>query len=190
MKLSLRFDNLTTTNWANAGGLGCAVTSVLVFFFGLYLPMQDAQLDQQFRIEQLTKLISESRAANIQSSSLKRELELLTKHVASIRRRIPSTSNEAEMLQQLTTVAADSDFTVSDYRRGVIQQVGIHARFEIGITGRGNYSSICSFLDGVFRLERVNRIERLEIRTADENDEYSVNVTISVFYGGSVATPS
>ena len=186
MKRSIAFGSMNSTTLTHALGLiSVAITGVL-FYAIFYSPLHEAQLDQIHRIEQLTKLIAESRAAKVRSGQLERELELLTQHVASVRERIPDVSNEAEMLRQLTTIAADSDFVVSDYRRGRFQQEGLHSRFEIGITGEGNYLSICKFLDGIDRLPRVNRIERLQVSTVAEGDTYPINLTISVFYGGSI----
>ena len=187
MQRSIQFGKISSTSWTHVAGLGCCVIACLIFFVAFYRPIRNARLDEQHRIQQLTKLISDSRAAKVQSGLLERELELLTNHVASVRERIPDASNEAEMLRQLTTIAGESEFFVSDYRRGQFQTEGIHARFEIGITGYGNYTSICKFLHSIHQLPRVNRIERLEISTANENEKYPVNLTISVFYGGSVA---
>jgi hypothetical protein len=53
---------------------------------------------------------------------------------------------------------------------------------EVTLVGRGSYVSICTFFDRLARLNRLSKLQDLEV-TAGSGSEYPIEAKLLIFFG-------
>jgi hypothetical protein len=128
-----------------------------------------------------------SRGVHTELAEVEKELAATEARLQEGRRRIPVEPRETEALQELVRLAARDGLRIADYQsappiaRTRCRQILIH------LSGSGDYSSICRFLDSVSRLPRLTTIEALEISASTDASVYPIAVTLAVYFTGPTA---
>lgn len=173
-----------------AHGVGLAVLvggGLLVYWIG-WGPLQSQCQAESRRIEELERL--KSRAATIQRthSALQAELASLEARAAAVRRQVPELPQEAELLTQLTRNEGDEGLKIRDYRRSGVTVRDTHAELRVVLKGVGDYRSLCAFVDGLEKLDRLVVVESFGVREDPREDAYPVDLTLVLYYGLKLAT--
>lgn len=122
----------------------------------------------------------ETRESQSQSATLDQEL---TRILAGV----PESANESEFLGQLATLADGSGLKLGQFRPGQTTQKDTYRQLEIELTGQGTYPAICRFLSGLKDLDRLCRLETLNISSNDSagTAPYPIRMTLVIFFAPS-----
>ena len=170
----------------NCNLIGTGLTVLLLA--GLYVFMFRPVLAESARIEKLEsatqaflensdKITRETREAQSHSASLDKDM-------ARVLAGVPESPNESEFLGQLATLAREASLKLGQFRPGQTTQTDTHRQLEVELTGHGNYPAICRFLAGLSELERLCRLQTLDITSNDDagSDQYPVRMTLVIFF--------
>lgn len=122
--------------------------------------------------EELTRMFLESAPAIVERHRLARERHTFLKDENdALLAKIPDLPQEAEFLGQLTQLSDQCGLALSDFRPGPHATRENYTEFDVQLTGRGRYESICRFLDSIDHLPRLCKLNDLRLAGADESGE-------------------
>lgn len=136
----------------------------------------------------LIKVLETSRETQQEHQRLKSELARLERNAETMRLRIPDQPQESEFLRQVAEAANDTQLHILHYERKSLVASTAYAQFDIRLSCRGGYESLCRFLDRLNHLPRATVIKKLDVNARDNPERYPVDMTLTL-YCRSSATP-
>lgn len=163
--------------------LAVAVGVLLVAGVAIYKPVHA----EETRVRNITKstenFLSRKDEFNNDSTNLEtrqRESEIL---FAEAMTRIPETAQKTEFLAQLSQLAATTELKIHEFRPGDEVDRKSHRELSIHVTGEASYSSLCRFLAGLEKVERLTELTALQVNGGyGETDTYPVSMTVNIFF--------
>lgn len=119
--------------------------------------------------------------------SLRRAEEELQKgqaHAQQLRERIPHVPDEAQFLKQLSGTAELTGLQIRDYRRGPVTVKESYSELRIDVTCSASYAEFCQFLEELDKLPRILTIDKLTVNVEDNEKEYPIELSLSVYFRG------
>ncbi len=97
--------------------------------------------------------------------------------------RIPETAQKTEFLAQLSQLATATELKIHEFRPGDEVDRKTHRELSIHLTGEASYSSLCRFLAGLEKVERLTQLTALQVNGGyGETDTYPVSMTVNIFF--------
>lgn len=112
---------------------------------------------------------------------LDRRADRLSKQIDAVRKRIAEQSSEGRFLGQLSELAQREQLNIREHRITPPRPFAGRWQMQLTVFGSGRYESICRFLDGITRLPRLCRVDRLDMTTAPDG-VYPVELTLAIFF--------
>ncbi len=136
----------------------------------------------------LAKLSAEERAESARQAAMRTELaeldrraDRLTNEIDTVRKRIAEQSGEEHFLGRLSELAEREQLKIREHSITSPRPFAGRWQMQLTVCGSGRYESICRFLDGIPRLPRLCRVDRLVVTTAPDG-MYPVELTLAIFF--------
>jgi hypothetical protein len=114
------------------------------------------------------------------SDEVRLEAEVLSAEAMS---RIPDSVGTTEFLATLSQLAAATDLKIHEFRPGDEVDRTTHRELPIHLTGEASYDSLCRFLAGLEKVERLTQLTALQVNGGfGETDTYPVSMTVNIFF--------
>jgi Tfp pilus assembly protein PilO len=134
-------------------------------------------------IDELKQSVQNAPVIHREHDRASRYLEDVTKRLETLRLRVPADAEAGEFLRQVTQVAAQQHLTISNFQPERTAQRDGYAEMEVTLTGKGSFESICSFCNGLGKLPRLSKVQRMTISAGDAANEYPMKVTLLIYFG-------
>ncbi len=93
---------------------------------------------------------------------------------------------ETEFLAQLSELAAATDLKIHELRPGDEVDQKTHRELPIYLTGETSYDSLCHFLAGLEKVDRLTQLTALQVNAGTgESDTFPVTMTVTIFFAPS-----
>ena len=98
--------------------------------------------------------------------------------------RIPETAQKAEFLSQLSQLATTTGLKIHEFRPGDEVDRKTHRELSIHVTGEASDASLCQFLAGLEKVERLTQLTALQVNGSygGDSDTYPVSMTVNIFF--------
>ena len=164
-------------------GLLMAVVCDAVAYELVVMPAKEKLGKQEMRINELRELLKNGPSAQRQHKQLSERIAAVQDRITALQLRVPEGPDEALFLKQVSEIAEQEDFTVSNFRpQKPLAREG-YSEVQIAITGGGSYASICKFLDQLASSQRLAKVKDLEIRTGATKGSYPLEATLVIYFG-------
>lgn len=186
------------TGWAkrlsDVVGLVAIAAGTAVLYHTVWGPLRAECREELVQVSAITASLASADKIRSQYDQLKQTVDSLEHNLATVRRAVPQSPEEAELLRQLSEQAVRFDVQITDFRRELAADATTHAQVRFVLKGAGPYPGICRFLDGIDQLQRLVAIESLQIKQEgraeqDNSDSCSLDLTLLAFYGLKVESP-
>ncbi len=177
--LSHRFSSLI-----DAAGLLIVVTVCGVYYVGWQRNLNADRQSERSEIARLERLLKNSAGLLDETRRLDTELHQLRVQASSARDRIPPRPNEAELLRMISNAAKQTGIAILDYRRHKAVDQKTHSQFQVTVSVRGDYRSLCRFLNDLDSMPRLTQIASMDIApAASEAHQLQVEIKLDVYFG-------
>lgn len=97
--------------------------------------------------------------------------------------RIPESAGKTEFLTHLSQLAKTTDLKIHELRQGDEVDQKTHRELPIHLTGEATYDSLCHFLAGLEKVERLTQLTALQVTPGiGESDTFPVTMTVTIFF--------
>jgi Tfp pilus assembly protein PilO len=163
--------------------LAVAVGILFVAGFAIYKPVHAEETRVRNVTTSTESFLSRKDEFKKDSTTLEtrqRESEIL---FAEAMTRIPETAQKTEFLAQLSQLGAATELKIHDFRPGDEVDRKTHRELSIHVTGEASYSSLCRFLAGLEKVERLTQLTALQVNGGyGKNDTYPISMTVNIFF--------
>ena len=163
--------------------LAVAVGILFVAGFAIYKPVHAEETRVRNVTTSTESFLSRKDEFKKDSTTLEtrqRESEIL---FAEAMTRIPETAQKTEFLSQLSQLAAATGLKIHEFRPGDEVDRKTHRELSIHVTGEASYSSLCRFLAGMEKVERLTQLTALQVNGGyGDVDTYPVSMTVNIFF--------
>ena len=137
------------------------------------------------------KLLTATQEFVATGDSIESEARLVTQRLKETQtryeealRRVPGDTHESEFLSQLSTLAADTQLVIREFRPGSVTHRKTYNEVEIRLSAEGSYSHLCRFLAGLEGLPRLCNVRSLNVSGTGSSVEgrYPIDLTVVVFF--------
>lgn len=163
-------------------GLLVLVAGAFMAFAFVVTPMQFKINSTERTANQLGVFLDRTDQIIEREATVRTQLESSRDELRQLQNRVPGTPTADEFLQQLDELAEKTGLTILDYQPGQTLDNVTHSETQIELSGKGNYVSLCQFLDGLVQLPRLCRIRTMLIQSASEGDSYPVDLSLSIYF--------
>jgi len=119
------------------------------------------------------------------SDEVRPEAEVLSAEAMS---RIPDSVGKTEFLARLSELAAETDLKIHELRAGEEMGRKTHRELPIHLAGEASYDSLCHFLAGLEKLDRLTQLSALQVNGGlGETDTFPVTMTVNIFFASDPA---
>lgn len=178
----------------NVAGACVIVIIFAGFYLGLYAHLESREVALFSKELVLTNFLAKQSELITSNYDAKERLKEQKGRLTELVQRIPNTPHEANFLEQLASVAAESNVDLRDFNPGNTIQQGKHSQLEIYVVGNASYEGICKFLDGLAKLPRLCQIASFEITSPSKGAvDYKIEAKLRIFFAptmASIALPS
>lgn len=103
--------------------------------------------------------------------------------------RIPESAGKTEFLAHLDRLAATTGSKIHELRLGDAAYRKTHCELPIHLTGEASYHSLCHFLAGLEKVERLTQLTALQVNAGiGESETFPVTMTVKIFFALSPQT--
>lgn len=180
---------ITAIRWGvRASALLLAVAILGIGWIG------DSLLKNYFRAQKenytdAVALIENQDAIRHHYGELEARLEAERREYARLLQRIPTAASEGEFLRELSSIAADCDLTLRDFRPGRVSVHPTHSEKQIQLRAEGSHASLCRFLAALQTTNRMTRVSHLTVGPAKGPDSTStIDLHIEIAFEAKVET--
>lgn len=164
----------------------CLLVVTLIEIVTLYVAIIrpiDWQLSEAGRqSRELEQLIRQTSEIALQHQTLKAELDEAETATAALLQRIPTAPRESDFLAHVCQLADRTGMTVANYHPGAIEVRENHHEMEVKLSTRGEYASLCKFLEQVDHLPRLCRLTQLDVTTPSTGDHLAVDLLFRIYF--------
>ncbi len=159
------------------------VTMVLGVWWSSIRPLESQQYVASQRLARLEETLSAADDIEAEHVSLRKQFAAACEQETSLQARIPDDPSEEEFLALASRLAAETGLQIKDYRPGKSLREPSCSSLEVQLVGKGNYESICGFLDGLSKLPRLSTIASLHIDASKSDADYLVEIAVLLYFG-------
>lgn len=103
--------------------------------------------------------------------------------------RIPESAGKTEFLAHLSQLATTTDLKIHELRQGDEVDRNTYRELPIHLTGEASYDSLCHFLVGLEKVERLTQLTALQVSPGiGESSTFPVTMTVTIFFALSPPT--
>ncbi len=172
---------------AHAFGLIVSVAILGAAQFLAIAPLTSSRqrlLDCRLSAEAIHSTAPETRA---EWNTLRSQLSAAKEQSQQLAKRISVTSNEAEFLGELASLAEASGIQIGRYAPAASTQTGRFHAIEVQLTLSASFASLCRFCQGLESLQRLCQLTALQIQTTDESGAaLDVELTLKIYFAPEV----
>lgn len=180
------FDRLHSYDIGLNVGLLAVTTIVLSAIYVAAVYPIDRQLTDAIReSRELEQLIRQTSDVALKHQTLTAELEQSELATAALLQRIPTAPRESDFLAHVCELADRTGMTVANYHPGLIETRENHHEMEVRLSTRGEYASVCKFLEQVDHLPRLCRLTQLEVSTIPTEEKLAVDLSFRLYFAPS-----
>lgn len=178
-----RFLPLSRLSWvAHLLGLTITLTLLASYLLLVSLPLHKNAQDAAHEVASLSPTVIQRESTLEDLTRLKSEFATASRRAEQMRNRIAENRQEAEILEQLSSFAAEQNLTILDYRLGRVRQLDRISQFEVDLRCMGSFAGACSLVDEIHHLEQLAVVDELQIETAEVADRYPINLKLTLYY--------
>lgn len=167
---------------AHGTGAGVALVVLLLFYRGVYAPLQEDVAERNDRITRVSLLTARGEQfARIHRETSDR-LEELRARAAAARAKMPHEISASTFVEEATRLATQFDLAVQQCTTEMPQRRDDHATIDVSYRLAGTYASICGYLAAVDQIPQMSRVTRMELARSPESDDYPLTVTFQLYY--------
>ena len=164
-----------------SGASGLAAMLVVAWWF-LIRPVDAQRRDSSQRMARLETTLAAADEIRGENASLSERLSADRDQEAALQARIPDLPSEAEFLALASELAAETGLKIQDYRPGKPAERPSCSSLDVELICEGDYASVCGFLDGLSKLPRLSRIERLHIDATNGKPPYLIEISVLLYF--------
>lgn len=165
---------------------GGALVTVLCATFGysiLHTPSLTAIAETSNQIDELMQSVKNAPVIRRQHRLVSEKLRDVTTRIANVQRRVPMEPDAGEFLKQVTQLAIDHRLAIKDVHPEKPETKKGYAEMQVKLTGTGNFTSICTFIDQLHKLDRLSKIKELTLTSGSDATEYPMTATLVIYFG-------
>ena len=172
------------------GGLFLATVALLTaVYFVAFRPLDTQLQAASLETDDLKALVERTPEISKKHRDLEERLAACRKQTSELWQRIPSSPRESDFLGQMCQLAERTGMHVADYHPGSVEQRENHHELEVKIATRGEYKSLCRFLEQVDQIPRLSRMTHLEI-VGQTGETLTVDLTYRIYFSPAPAAPT
>ena len=164
-----------------SGASGLAAILVVAWWF-LIRPADTQRRVSAHRMTRLETTLAAADEILGEHALLSERLSADRNREAALQARIPDDPSEAEFLALASELAAETGLKIQDYRPGKPVEEPSCSSLDVELSCEGDYSSICGFLDGMSKLPRLSKIERLHIDATQGKPHYLIKISVLLYF--------
>ena len=166
----------------HVSGAAGLVTLLVVAWSFLIRPIDAQRRVTSQRMARLETTLDAADEIRGEHASLSERLSTDRDQEAALQARIPDDPAEAEFLALASELAAETGLKIQDYRPGKPVEEPSCSSLEVQLICEGDYASVCGFLDGISKLPRLSRIERLHIDATKSKPDYLIEISVLLYF--------
>jgi type IV pilus assembly protein PilO len=165
MKLSLT--NLPW--WAQiAAFVVLAIFGCGAFVYYYELPARAEMASRQTQLKALRADITKGLATAKKLPEFRSQVSELEGRLNNLKAVLPEEKDAADLLNQMQTVAAQSNLTIKSFKPGATVMKQLHAEWPITLELDGTYHNLAMFFDRVGKFTRIVNISGLNVKGKDK----------------------
>ncbi len=166
----------------HALGAGVLVAMAVLAELLVFQPNRDFAGACSQQAAELEVTIRDGNRVRAEHAQLAEELADARRQAVLLQTRIPDKPQEAEFLGQASKLANEVGLQIRDYRPGTPVSTPSHSLLKVDLICKGDYASICRFLDQLATLPRHANVTCLQIDDDGSSPEYSVKISVILYY--------
>lgn len=132
--------------------------------------------------DEAERLVVRGEAIRAERELLRQRADATKGEIRTVLERIPDTARESDFLAQLTALAGRVGLHVVDFRPGAVNRHPNYSERTIELAARGEYPSICRFLEGLHDLSRLSTTVQMQVDAADGAGRYPLKMTLKIYF--------
>lgn len=177
-----KYDKLQAFDRTLNSGLFLATGLVLsVVYFIVFRPLDSQFQTVRQQADELRQLVERAPEITTEHRSLDERLAACRKQTSELWQRIPAAPRESDFLAQVCQLAERTGMHVADYQPGTVEQRENHHELEVRIATRGEYPSLCRFLEQIDQIPRLSRMTHLDIASPTD-ESLTVDLTYRIYF--------
>lgn len=166
----------------NAAGATVSLAVVAALMFGLIRPAMAERTRVREIVDATNTFLNRQSEAKAKRDRFHARATDAEQQLQRSLDRVPGSAQESRFLAQLSELADSSGLVIRQFRPAQPTHKELHSELKIDVHGTANYPSLCRFLSQVHDMPRLCRVAKLTISDAGPDDNYSVNLTVIVFF--------
>ena len=178
-----RLDKLESYDFCLNGGLLVGtIVALSAIYVAAFHPLGTQLGETNRQSGELQQLIQQTSDITLKRQSLEAELAKSRQATADLLQRIPIAPRESDFLAQVCRLADQTGMEVADYTPGALEKRENHHEMEVQVNTRGEYPSLCKFLEQVDHLPRLCRLTHLEVVTAPVGENLLIEMSFRIYF--------
>lgn len=166
----------------NLGLLTVTMVVLSTLYVAAVRPIDRQLADARQQSSALEQLIRKTSEIALKRQTLESELKQSEQATEELLQRIPTAPRESDFLAHVCRLADRTGMAVANYHPGVIEARENHHEMEVKLSTRGEYASLCKFLEQVDHLPRLSRLTQLEVATPAKGEELTVDLSFRLYF--------
>ena len=166
----------------HVSGASGLLAILLVAWWLVIRPIDAQRRVSSQRMAQLQATLAAADEIHSEHASLSQRLAADRDQEAALQARIPDHPSEAEFLALASELATQTGLKIQDYRPGRPVQEPSCSSLGVKLICEGGYAGVRGFLDGVSKLPRLSRIERLHIDATKSKPDYLIEISVLLYF--------
>jgi Tfp pilus assembly protein PilO len=164
-------------------GLLAMVVGMTASYSWVHAPVLKRTAKTEEKIQELTLSIQNAGVIREQHQRVSDRLATAKQQIATMQKRVPIEADSGQFFDDVSRIASEENLSIRDYApaKPLIKQG--YAQMEVTVTGRGNYASICTFLDRLANMTRLSKLQNLSLTASGNATEYPMTATLIIYFG-------
>jgi Tfp pilus assembly protein PilO len=135
------------------------------------------------RIEELSLSVENAVAIHEQHDKVSERLATIKERIATVKQRVPIEADSGKFLEEVSRIAGEEKLTIKNFEPGKATPKDGYTQMEVVLSGRGSYTSVCTFFDRLSSMSRLSKLQNLSLTASGGGSEYPVTATLIIYFG-------
>jgi Tfp pilus assembly protein PilO len=149
----------------------------------LHAPLIRQTQRKEERIQELSLALQNSEAIRDQHQRVSERLASAKQQIATVRERVPLGMDAAGFLDEVSRIAAEEHLSIKEYSNAKPATSRGYTQMEVNLSARGNYASICAFIERLSKVKRLSKVQNLTLTASGNATEYPITATLIIYFG-------
>jgi Tfp pilus assembly protein PilO len=169
----------TRNNWVALVAF-CVLSGAYVIF--VHVPLTSRLNDLRAEVSRTEAKIAEDKVSADRIEPLRREVDESRRQFKDFDRRLPRQQELGEFLREISNTAQEQHLESQRIQPGSPTRDKLYNRMPIILNFNGSFTDVVGFLEGLGKLTRLTRIERIEMKPTGEGQNLQVEMQVNIYF--------